>query len=138
MQVYSLVSRAKRRLPDLTQLPPGHRTCSFISRPSCPGSIQLGCQLWRTALFKHTSLHCPTQYLPGSRECACEQRTMPRSTTSERIQRSRGSNSRSLACASGTLPLIHDALFKEGIQVFKMKSPLSMSQSLSFCFRLAD
>ena len=34
MEVYSLVSSAKRHLPDFTQLPPGHRICSFIHKPS--------------------------------------------------------------------------------------------------------
>ena len=43
VQVYSLVSNAKRDSPDFTQLPPGHRTCSFISHLNSPGSIQPGC-----------------------------------------------------------------------------------------------
>ena len=34
MQVYSLVSSAKRHSPDFTQLPPGHRACSYISHAS--------------------------------------------------------------------------------------------------------
>ena len=37
---YGLVSGAKRHSPDYTQLPPGHRTCSFISHLNFPGSIQ--------------------------------------------------------------------------------------------------
>ena len=112
VQVYSLVSSAKRHSPDFTQLPTGHRTCSFISHLNSSGSTQPGCHFRRTELFKHTSLHCPTRYplVPGSRECTCEQSALPRSTTSEHIQRIRGSNSRSLACTSRTLSLSHDAL----------------------------
>ena len=85
--------------------PPGHRTCSFISHLNSLGSIQPGCYFRRTELVKHTSLHCPTGYplTPGLRECMCEQSALPRSTTSEHIQRSRGSNPRSLACTSRTL-----------------------------------
>ena len=110
MEVYSLVSSAKRYSPDFTQLPPGHRTCSFISHLNSPGSIQPGCHFRRTELFKHTSLYCPTRYplTPGSREYACEQSAFPRSTTSKHVQRSRGSNPRSLACKSGTVPLSHN------------------------------
>ena len=84
VEVYSLVSSAKRHSPDFTPLPPGHRTCSFISRLNSPGSIQAGSHFWRTKLFQHTSLHCPTRYplTPGSRECTCRQSALPRSTTS--------------------------------------------------------
>ena len=39
VKVYSLVSSAKRYSPDFTQLPPGHRTCSFISHLNSPGNI---------------------------------------------------------------------------------------------------
>ena len=111
VEVYSLVSSAKRYSPDFTQLRPGHRTCSFISHLNSPGSIQPGCHFGRTELFKHTSLHCPTRYplTPGSRECTCEQSALPRSTTSKHTQRSRGSNPQSLACKSRTVPLSHDA-----------------------------
>ena len=62
VQVYSLVSGAKRHSPDFTQLPSGHRTCSFISHFNSLGSIQPGCRFRRTELFKHTGLHCPTRY----------------------------------------------------------------------------
>ena len=112
MQVYSLVSRAKRHSLDFTQLPPGHRTCSFISNLSSPGSIHSGCHFRRIELFKHTSLHCPTTrypLTPGSRECTCEQSAL--SLVAQRrsiIQPSRGSNPRSLACKSRTPPLSHD------------------------------
>ena len=111
MQVYSLVSSAKRHSADFTQLPPGHRAASFISHLNSPGSIQPGCHFRRTELFKHTSLHCPTRYplTPGSQECTCEQSALSRSTTSAYIQRRRGSNPRSLACTSRTLPLSRDA-----------------------------
>ena len=97
--------------PDFTQLPPDHMTFSFIIHLNSLGSIQPSCHFRSTELFKHTSLHCPTRYplTPGSRECACEQSALPRSTTSEYIQRSQGSNPRSLACRSRTLPLSHDA-----------------------------
>ena len=53
VEVYSLISSAKRYSPDFTQLAPGHRTCSFISHLNSPGSIQPGCQFRRTELFKH-------------------------------------------------------------------------------------
>ena len=112
MQVYSLVSSAKCHSGDFAQLPPSHRTCSFVSHLnflrehtarlsfSAHGTVQT-----------HRSLHCSIRYslTPGSRECMCEQSALPRSTTSEHIQRSRGSNPRSLACMSRTLPLSYDA-----------------------------
>ena len=109
VQVYSLVSSASTTRPTSHNYPPGHRTCSFMSHLNSPGIIQPGCHF--SELFKHTSLHCPTRYplTPGSRECTCEQSALPRSTTSEHIQRSWGSNPRSLACTSRTLPLSHDA-----------------------------
>ena len=111
MEVYSLVSSANRYSPDFTQLPPGHRTCSFISHLNSPGSIQPGCHFRPMKLFKHTSLHCPIRYplTPGSRECTCKQSALPRSTMSKHIQHSRGPNPRSLACKSRTVPLSHDA-----------------------------
>ena len=73
VEVYSLISSAKRYSPDFTQLPPGHRTCSFISHLNSPGSIQPGCHFRRTELFKHTSFHCPSRYplTPGSRVLYC-------------------------------------------------------------------
>ena len=111
MRVYSLVSSTKHHSPDFIQLPPGRRTCSFISHLNSPGSIQPGCHFFgATELFKLTSLHCPTRYplTPGSRECTCEQSALPRSTTSKHIQRSLGSNRRPLACKSRTVPLSHD------------------------------
>ena len=46
---------------------------------------------------------------PGSRECTCEQSALPRSTMSEHIQRSQGSNPWSLACTLCTLSLSRDA-----------------------------
>ena len=39
VEVYSLVSTSNRYSSDFTQLPPGHRTCSFISHLNFPGSI---------------------------------------------------------------------------------------------------
>ena len=98
VQVYGLVTSAKRHSPDFTQSPPGHRTCSFMSQLNTPCSIQPGCNFRRTELVKHTSLQCPTRYplAPGSRECTCQQSALPRSTTSEPIQRSPLSNPRSL------------------------------------------
>ena len=101
----------KHHSPDFTQLSPGHRTCSFISYLNSPGSIQSGCHFWCTKVFKHTSVHCPTRFplTPGLRECTCEQSTLPRRTMPEHIQRSRGSNPRSLACMYHMLPLSHDA-----------------------------
>ena len=62
VEVYNLVSRAKRYWPDFTQLPPTHRTCSFISHLNSPGRIQPGCHFQHRELFKHTSLHCPVRY----------------------------------------------------------------------------
>ena len=111
MQVCSLVSSAERHSPDFAKLPPGNRTCSFISHRNSPGRIQPGCHFRRTELFRHRSHHCPTTYplTPGSRECTFRQSAMRRTTTSEHFQRSRGSNPRSLACMSRTLPLSHDA-----------------------------
>ena len=111
VQVYSLVSSAKRHSPHFTQLSPGHRTCSFISHFNSLGSIRPSCHFQATELFKHTSLHCPTRYplTPGSRECTCDQSALPRSTTLKHIQHSRGSNPQSLAGTSGTLALSHDA-----------------------------
>ena len=80
--VYSLVSSAKCYLPNFTQLPPGHVTCSFLSHLNSLGSIQPGCHFWHAELFKHTNLHYPTRYplTPGLRECTCEQSALPRST----------------------------------------------------------
>ena len=111
VQVYSLVSSTKCYSPDFTQLPPGHRTCSFISHLNSPGSIQPGCHFRRMELFKHTSLHCPTRYplTPGSRECTCEQSALPRSTTSKHIQHSRGLNPQSLTWKSRTVPRSHNS-----------------------------
>ena len=108
MQVYSLVSSAKRHSPDFTQLSPGHRTCSFISHLNSPGAYSPAAIFRRTELFEHTSLHCPARYpvTPGSRDChplqpgsqhtacaetlagedgdcTCEQSALPRSTSSE-------------------------------------------------------
>ena len=115
VKVYSLTSSAKCHSPDFTQLPPGHRTCSFISHLNSLGSLQPGYHLWRTELFKHTSLHCPTRcpLTLGWRECTCEQSTLPRSTTSEHIQCSWGLNpwSCSLVCRTSyhwaTMPRHH-------------------------------
>ena len=93
-------------------LPPGHRTCSFISHLNSPGSIQPSCHFWRTELL-NTQVqdfnYCPTRYplTPGSRECMCEQSAFPRNTTSEHIQCSQGLNLRSLTCTSCMLPLSH-------------------------------
>ena len=140
MQVYSLVSSAKRYSPDFTQLLPGHRTCSFISHLNFPGSIQPGCHFRRTELFKHTSSHCPTRYplTPGSRECTCGQSALPRSIRSEHIQPSRGSNPQSLACKSRTLPLSHGARHKKVVCVFvhNYRHQIHEKRSYRFCFRL--
>ena len=74
MSFHSLVSSAKRYSPDFRQLPPGHRTCMFIYKPSqLPGSIQLGCYFRRTETNQtHRNLPCPTMQVgypltPGSR-----------------------------------------------------------------------
>ena len=117
MQVYSLVSSALRHSPDFSQLAPGHRTCSFISHLNFPGSKQPGCHFRRTELFEHISLHCPpgSHFLLG-RESACVSK-VPKGKTSEHIQRSRGSNPRSLACTSRTLPLSHGAP-QRGVPIF--------------------
>ena len=89
VRVYCLVSSAKRHSPDFIQLPPAHRTCSFISHLNSPGSIQPGCHFFGARNYSNSqSLHCPTRYplTPGSRECTCEQSALPRSTTSKHIQ----------------------------------------------------
>ena len=92
VQIYSLVSSTKRHSPDFSQLPLGHRSYLFISHTNFPGRLEPDSHFRRTELLKHTSLHCPTRYplTPGSRECTHEQSAFPRSTTSEHIQRSRG------------------------------------------------
>ena len=54
VEVYSLISNAKRHSPDFTPLPPGHRTCSFIIKPSQldPGEhTARPCHFRRTELF---------------------------------------------------------------------------------------
>ena len=61
VEVYSLISSAKRYSSNFTQLFTGHRTCSFISHPNSPGSIQPGRHFRRTELFQHTSLRYPTR-----------------------------------------------------------------------------
>ena len=103
----------------------------FVHKPylNSPGSIQPGCHLRRTDLFKRTGLHCPTRYplTPGSRECTCEQSALPRNTTSEHIQHSRGSNPRSLACTSRTLPLSHDASLRSHL-FFQVSAQLFVIQ----------
>ena len=111
MQVYSLVSSAKCHSPRLHTIPSGYRACSFINHLNSLGSIQPGCRFRGTRLFNTQSLHCLTRYSlpPGSRECTREQSALPRSTRSEHIHRSRGSNPQSLVCTSRTLPLSHDA-----------------------------
>ena len=112
VQVHSLVSSAKRHSTDFTQLPSGHRTCSFISHLNSPGSIQPGCHFRLTELFKYTSLHCPTRYplTPGSTDCTCEQSAFHRRMHNVgAYSAQRGSNPPSLACTSRTLPLSHDA-----------------------------
>ena len=110
VEVYSLVFSAKRYSPDFTQLPPGHRTCSFISYLNSPGSIQPGCHFRRTELFKHTSFTVlPGTHLLLGRESARVGK-VPCLGAQRRsiIQPSRGSNRRPLACKSRTLPLSHD------------------------------
>ena len=103
VQVYSLVSSVAQ-LQAIT--PWSQDLFVHIKAISTPrGAYSPAAIFWRTELFQHTSLHCPTRYplTPGSIECTCEQSALPRSTTSERIQSSRGSNPRSLACTSRTL-----------------------------------
>ena len=124
MEIYSLVSSAKRHSPDFTQLLPGHRTCSSSAISAPRGfNMQPGCHFRRTEVIKHTSLHCPTRYPPTRRstECTCGQSALPRRTTSEQIQRSRGSNLRSLACKSRMLPLSHDAGHKSSRVHYNLK-----------------
>ena len=71
VEVYSLVSSVKRYSPHFTQLPPGHRTCSFISHLNSPGSIQPGCHFQCIWNYSNTQTFSPTEYLltPGSKEC---------------------------------------------------------------------
>ena len=129
VQLYSLVSSAKRHSPDFTELSLGHWTCSFIchnaSQLSGEHTARLPFSARGTTQTHKPSLSYknlwkvlgPTKYLftPGSRECTCELSALRRNTTSERIQPSRGSNPRSLACKSRTLPLSRDA--PPGMQV---------------------
>ena len=63
VRVYSLVSSAKRHSPDFIQLPPGHRTCSFISHLNSPGSIQPGCHFFGARNYSNSQAFT---VLPGT------------------------------------------------------------------------
>ena len=77
VQVYSLVSSTKNCLPNFTQLPPGHRTCSFISHLN---SIPREHTAWLPFLAHGTiqtrkpslSYQVPMTLTPGLRESMCE------------------------------------------------------------------
>ena len=108
--VYSQVSSAKCHSLNFTQLPPGHRTCSFISHLNSPRSIQPGCHFQHTELFKHTSLHCRTRYplTPGQESAHVGKMPCLGAQRQNLIQPSQGLNPQSLACKSCMLPLSHD------------------------------
>ena len=82
---YSLLSSAKHHSADFTQLPPGHRTCSFINHLNSLGSIQPDCH-FSTQNYSSTQAFTA---LPGTHlllrwaECTCGQSALPRSTMSE-------------------------------------------------------
>ena len=87
VQVYSLVSRlsAKRHSPDSTQLPPGHRSSSFISHLNSPGSMLVttisGAQNYsNTQAF---TVLLSTHLLLGRGSARVGKVPLPRSTTSE-------------------------------------------------------
>ena len=122
MEVSSLLSSTKCHSLNFTQLPPGHRTCSFISHLNSPGSMQPGCHFWRTEVFKHPSVHYPTRYprTPGSRQCMCRQSALPRCITSQHNSGSRGLNPWSLACKSHTLPPSHNASPQNPMSIFSI------------------
>ena len=127
VQVYSLVSSTKRYSPDFTQLPPGHRTCSFISHLNSPRSIQPGCHFRRTGLFNAQAFTVlpGTQSFLGRRSARVGKVPCLEAQCRSIIQRSRGSNTRSLAYKSRTLPLSRDAPRKGTMTALK-------------CWRLMD
>ena len=112
MEVYSLVSSAKRYSPDFTQLPPCHRTCLFISHLHSPGSIQPGCHFRGTELCSNTQAFT---VLPGTHVLLGRESARVGNVPCLGAQRrsinepSRGSNPRSLSCKSRTLSLSHNA-----------------------------
>ena len=112
VEVYNLASSTKHHSPNFMQLPPGHRTWSFIGHLNSPGSIQPGCHFWCAKLFKHTrafTVLSGTHLLLGLAS-ACMGK-MPYLGAQRRniIQPSQGSNLRSLTFKSHMLPLSHDA-----------------------------
>ena len=79
IKVYSLVSSAKRHSPDFTQLPRGHRTCSFIGHLNSPESIQPGCR-FDARNYSNTQAFTvlPGNLLtPESQQCMCEESALP-------------------------------------------------------------
>ena len=73
VRVYSLVSSAKRHSPDFIQIPPGHRTCSFISHLNSRGSIQPGCHFFGARNYSNTQAFTvlPGTHLLLGRESTC-------------------------------------------------------------------
>ena len=63
VRVYSLVSSAKHHSPDFIQLPPGHRTCSFIGHLNFPRSIQPSCHFFGARNYSNTQAFT---VLPGT------------------------------------------------------------------------
>ena len=83
VEVYGLLSGAKRRSPDYTQLPPGHL---FIHRPSqLPGEhpAQLPFPLHRTIPTHEAFTVLPATYLLLGRDSARGHSALHRSTTSQ-------------------------------------------------------
>ena len=74
MKVYSLVS-SRSNHPALHNYPPGHRTCSFMNKPSqLPGSIQPGCHQVEETIQTHRNSSRSTRYplTPGLRDCLAQ------------------------------------------------------------------
>ena len=112
VKVYRLVSRKKCYAPDFTQLPPGHRTCSFVSHLSSPGSRQPGCHFQCTELiptYKAFTVLPGTHLLLGQESARVGIVPCLGAQCRTIIQPSRGSNPPSLTCRLCTLPLSHDA-----------------------------
>ena len=116
VKVYGLLCDAKCHSPDYSQLLPGHRTSSFIYKPSqLPGSTQPGCRFWRTVLSKHTEAFtvppgATDLLLHGSGECTCMGKVSCLGAQPLSGNQPAGDpNPRSFACKSRTLRLNDDA-----------------------------
>ena len=108
VEVYGLVSGAKRHSADYTQLPPGHRTCSFISTTRgaySPAAISGARNYSNTQAF---TVLPGTHLLLGRESARVGKVPCLGAQRLSIIQPSRRSNPRSLACKLRTLSLSHD------------------------------